>query len=70
MRALCTRTYDETAEDAIEPGSMAHEGEESALPCPVEDRLSVPLLEVSELGRHVLFERDESGDLSLSVRKF
>jgi hypothetical protein len=65
--ALCTRTYDETAEDAIEASGTAHENDKSALPCPVEDRLSVPLLEVSKLGCHVLFEGDESAELGLGV---
>jgi hypothetical protein len=45
----CTGTYNKTAEDAVDPGGMAHDSEEPALPRPVEDRLRISLLKVSEL---------------------
>ena len=64
-----TRTYNKTAEDAVEPRGMAHKNEKPALPCPIEGRLSIPLLKVSEIGGHVFFKRDEGGELSLGIRK-
>jgi hypothetical protein len=48
---------------------MAHKNEKPALPCPIEGRLGIPLLKISELGGHIFFKRDERGELSLSIRK-
>ena len=62
-------TYDKTAEDAVEPCGMAHKNENPALPCPIEGRLVVPLLKISELGGHIFFKRNERGELSFGIRK-
>jgi hypothetical protein len=52
-----TWTYDENTEDTIEPSNMKHENEYSALPCPVEGWLRIPLEEELELARPYCFQK-------------
>ena len=68
-KTTITSTDNKTAEDAVEPRGMAHKDEKPALPCPIESRLGIPLLKISELRSHVFFKRDERGELSLGIQK-
>ena len=53
---MVIKTYNEAAEDAVEPRGVAHKNEQLALPRSIEGRLIIPLLEVSELGSHAFFK--------------